>query len=144
MPSYRIQNGRHHVARQLGELEAVVMDRLWTWERPTTVREVLDDLVEDRKLAYTTVMTVMDNLHRKGVLSREPDGRAYRYSPVRTRADHTADLIASVLSTSDDRTAPLLRFVEQMDPDELARLRAALERLGAASEPPPGPRRRQR
>ncbi|WP_411284010.1 BlaI/MecI/CopY family transcriptional regulator [Lapillicoccus sp.] len=132
------------MARQLGELEAVVMDRLWTWERPTTVREVLDDLIEDRKLAYTTVMTVMDNLHRKGVLSREPDGRAYRYSPVRTRADHTADLIASVLSTSDDRTAPLLRFVEQMDPDELARLRAALERLGAASEPPPGPRRRQR
>lgn len=120
------------------------MDRLWSWERPATVREVLGDLVVDRKLAYTTVMTVMDNLHRKGVLSREPDGRAYRYSPVRTRADHTADLIASVLSTSDDRTAPLLRFVEQMDPAELARLRAALERLGSASEPPPGPRRRQR
>ena len=50
--------------RQLGELEAVIMDRLWTWGRPALVREVVDDLHRDRPLAYTTVMTVMENLHR--------------------------------------------------------------------------------
>lgn len=114
------------VVRQLGDLEAVVMDRLWSWGRPASVREVLEDLAQDRKLAYTTVMTVMDNLHTKGVLSRAPDGRAYRYTPVRSRAEHSAELIATVLADSEDRTAPLLHFVEQMTPAELTRLRAAL------------------
>src|ERR1700687_3392757 len=61
--------GRRHVReskmRQFGELEAVIMDRLWERGRPTLVREVLDDLREDRPLAYTTVMTVMENLCRK-------------------------------------------------------------------------------
>ncbi|MBA3741616.1 MAG: BlaI/MecI/CopY family transcriptional regulator [Sporichthya sp.] len=119
--------------RQLGDLEAVVMDRLWAWGRPALVREVLEDLSLDRKLAYTTVMTVMDNLHTKGVLSRVPDGRAYRYTPVRSRAEHSAELIAAVLADSEDRTAPLLRFVEQMTPAELNRLRAALDQAPAAS-----------
>ncbi len=130
------------MARQLGELEAEVMDRLWTWQHPATVREVLDDLVPARKLAYTTVMTVMDNLHRKGLLSREQDGRAYRYSPVHTRADHAAELIASAVATSEDRTAPLLRFVEQMDADEVRVLRASLERLSTPHRQPPGRRKR--
>ena len=46
--------------RQFGELEAVIMDRMWQSGRPVLVREVLDDLRKDRPLAYTTVMTVMD------------------------------------------------------------------------------------
>ena len=120
------------------------MDRMWAWQRPASVREVLDDLAVDRKLAYTTVMTVMDNLHRKGVLTRTQDGRAYIYSAARSRAEHTADLIASVLASSDDRTAPLLRFAEQMDPDELARLRASLEQLEAAGTNARKPDRRTR
>ncbi len=60
--------------RPLGDLEAVVMARLWEWDRPASVRqcvrEVLEDLNDERPLAYTTIMTVMDNLHRKGMLSR--------------------------------------------------------------------------
>ena len=108
---------------------------LVTAGRGATVREVLDDLNRDRPLAYayTTVMTVMDNLHRKGVLAREPDGRAYRYTPVRDRAEHSADLIAAVLTDSGDRTEPLLRFVERMTPAEVARLRAALDAPPVAS-----------
>ncbi len=45
--------------RQLGELEAVIMDRLWEWGRPALVREVLDDLRKDRPLAYTTVLLAL-------------------------------------------------------------------------------------
>jgi predicted transcriptional regulator len=115
------------MVRQLGDLEAAVMDRLWAWQRPSTVREVLEDLTRERKLAYTTVMTVMDNLHRKELVTREPDGRAYRYSPVGTRSDHAAELIEQVLGESEDRTAPLLRFVERLSPEEVARLRASLD-----------------
>jgi len=74
--------------RQLGELEAVIMDRLWEWGRPALVREMVDDLHDDRPLAYTTVMTVMENLHRKGWLRRERDGRAWRYEPTGSRSGY--------------------------------------------------------
>src|SRR5680860_207295 len=94
--------------RQLGQLEAVVMDRLWSWGRPSAVREVLEDLQRERSIAYTTVMTVMDNLQRKGLLRRELDGRAFRYEPVQTREEHTATLMGQVLDGSGDRTAALL------------------------------------
>jgi len=83
---------------------------------------------------------VMDNLHRKGMLSREQEGRAYRYSTVRSRSEHTAELIASVLAESEDRTVPLLRFVERLRPDELARLRASLDDLDAGTGPGNGTR----
>ncbi|WP_256962343.1 BlaI/MecI/CopY family transcriptional regulator, partial [Streptomyces sp. NRRL B-24572] len=62
--------------RRLGELEAEIMDRLWAWQRPATVREVVDDINRGRRVAYTTVMTVADILHRKGWLRREKSGRA--------------------------------------------------------------------
>ena len=55
------------------------MTRVWQWNRPVTVREVLEDLQQERSIAYTTVMTVMDNLHQKGWVRREAEGRAYRY-----------------------------------------------------------------
>jgi predicted transcriptional regulator len=73
------------VARGFGDLEAVVMDRLWERDGATTVREVFEDLLRDREIAYTTVMSTMDNLHRKGWLSRERDRKAYRYWPSMTR-----------------------------------------------------------
>jgi predicted transcriptional regulator len=118
--------------RAFGDLEAAVMERLWSWGEPATVREVCEDVNRERRLAYTTVMTVMDNLHRKGVLSRESRGRAYVYTPVRSREEHAAELIAAVLVDSEDRTAPLLRFVERMTPLVVDRLREA---LNAADEP---------
>ena len=78
--------------RELGGLEKAIMDRLWVWNRPATVREVLEDLIRERKVAYTTVMTVMTNLERKGLLSRALVGRAYAYAPVAAQADHAAAL----------------------------------------------------
>src|SRR5260370_41693760 len=62
--------------RRFGELEAVIMDRLWEQGRPMLVREMVEDLRGDRPLAYTTVMTVMENLHRKGWLRRGRGGPA--------------------------------------------------------------------
>ena len=70
--------------------------RSWTAPgrvRPLSVRDVLDELRGERTLAYTTVMTVIDNLHRKGWLTRHQEGRAYLYRPaaspgvLRRRAD---------------------------------------------------------
>ena len=112
--------------RQLGTLEKLIMERLWSWNHPVAVREVLEDLQKDRVLAYTTAMTVMDNLRRKGILTREKDGRAYRYRPVMTREQYTAAFMGTVLAGSADTTATLLHFLEQIPPAEVARLREAL------------------
>jgi predicted transcriptional regulator len=112
--------------RRLGHLEADVMQRLWAWDRPATVREVLEDLVRERPLAYTTVMTVMDNLHSKGMVRREKRGKAYAYSAVASREEHTAEQLEQLLAQSSDRSAALLHFVERLGPDEAAELRALL------------------
>lgn len=126
--------------RGFGELEAAVMDRLWKWDRPSTVREVLDDLRRDRGLAYTTVMTVLDNLHRKGWLTRQLDGRAYRYQPVSSRQEYSAELMRQALDSSGDQTTTLLRFVGQMTNDELEAVQEALRSM----EDEPRPKRDRR
>lgn len=112
---------------ELGHLESAVMDRLWSWDRPVAVREVLEDLQRDRPLAYTTVMTVLDNLHRKRMVMREKDGRAYLYRPTRSREAYTAELMQGVLSKASDRGSTLLRFVEQMSAEEVDELRGFLD-----------------
>jgi predicted transcriptional regulator len=110
----------------LGELEDAVMTRVWRWNRPVTVREVLEDLRAERSIAYTTVMTVMDNLHQKGWLRRRQEGRAYRYEPVSTRAAYSAALMNEAWSASDNRAAALVEFFSRMTPEQADALRAAL------------------
>lgn len=112
--------------KRLGLLEAAVMHRLWEWDRPASVREVLEDLRRERAIAYTTVMTVLDNLHGKGFVARHKQGRAYVYTAAMSRDAHTADLLDQVLNQSADRSATLLHFLGQLSRDELADLRAAL------------------
>ena len=113
--------------RRFGELEAVIMDRLWEWGRPALVREMVDELGKDRPLAYTTVMTVMENLYRKGWLRRERDGRAWRYEPTGSRSGYTAALMSDALATTADRSTALAHFALQMSPHDAAVLREALD-----------------
>ena len=115
--------------RRLGQLEAVLMDALWSADDPLTVREVLESLPAGSDRAYTTVMTVLDNLHRKGLLNRRLDSRAYRYWPSETRERYTATLMEEALSSATDRDVALLHFVERISPEEAASLRAALDDL---------------
>lgn len=118
--------------RPFGELEAAVMQRLWSYGRAATVREVLEDLNQDRSLAYTTVMTVMDNLRRKGWLRRQTEGRAYLYEPVFTREEHSARLMRAALAESSDQQATLVHFLEQMPADDASALQALLRRVRRA------------
>ncbi len=112
--------------RGLGDLEAAIMDRLWSYRRPASVRFVLEDLRRHREIAYTTVMTVMDNLHTKGLLRREPVGRAYIYEPVASKEAYTAQLMREVLASGANPAATLVHFLERLTPEEAAALEAAL------------------
>ncbi|MET9926094.1 MULTISPECIES: BlaI/MecI/CopY family transcriptional regulator [unclassified Streptomyces] len=116
--------------RRLGELEAEIMDRLWTWDRPATVREVVDDINLRRPAAYTTVMTVATILYNKGWLTRRKQGQAWLYTPVRSREAYAAALMEDALGASRDRSAALVHFVERMTDEEVAALREALRATG--------------
>ncbi|MFE2143305.1 BlaI/MecI/CopY family transcriptional regulator [Streptomyces sp. NPDC059456] len=120
--------------RPLGELEDAVMTRVWQWNRPVTVREVLEDLQQERSIAYTTVMTVMDNLHQKGWVRREAEGRAYRYTAVSTRAAYSAALMNEAWSTSDNPAAALVAFFGMMSAEQRDALRDAIRIVGYDAE----------
>src|ERR1044072_7473791 len=102
------------------------MTRVWKWNRPVTVREVLEDLQKERSIAYTTVMTVLDNLHQKGGVRREAGGRAYRYEAVSTRAAYAAALMNDARSQSDNPAAALVAFFGMMSEEQRQALRDAV------------------
>jgi BlaI family transcriptional regulator, penicillinase repressor len=108
----------------LGDLEREVMTQLWDAGEPLTVRAVHERLSRDRDLAYTTVMTVLDRLAKKGVVIQEKADRAYRYAPAQSREEMTAAVMLDALSASPDRDAALAHFVGRLSPEALA---AAIE-----------------
>jgi predicted transcriptional regulator len=109
---------------------------LWSSGAPRSVRDVHAALTRDRDLAYTTVMTVLDRLAKKGLVHRESSGRAYLYAAVQTREEMVADVMHEALDGSkQDRTAALVAFVDRVTPEEAAAMRAALARLEAKKTP---------
>jgi len=112
-----------------GDLEAVIMHRVWDHADPVTVRELFDELQQERVIAYTTVMTTMDNLHRKGWLTRVKEGKAYRYTATASREEYSARLMREALDDGGDTQAVLSHFVAQMDGEESEVLRAVVRGL---------------
>ncbi|GAX53246.1 BlaI/MecI/CopY family transcriptional regulator [Streptomyces olivochromogenes] len=112
------------------------MTRVWKWNRPVTVREVLEDLQQERSIAYTTVMTVLDNLHQKGWVRREAEGRAYRYEAVSTRAAYSAALMNDAWSQSDNPAAALVAFFGMMSQEQRRALRDAVRIVQGPEEGP--------
>lgn len=110
---------------RLGELERAVMDVLWDRAAPTTVREVAEAL-EERDLAYTTVMTVLDRLAGKDMVERERSGRAWSYRPAASREAFIAQLMLDALDLTGSRDAALVRFARSVSGTEAEVLRAAL------------------
>ncbi|MFE6282340.1 BlaI/MecI/CopY family transcriptional regulator [Streptomyces sp. NPDC057877] len=113
------------------------MTRVWKWNRPVTVREVLEDLQQERSIAYTTVMTVLDNLHQKGWVRREAEGRAYRYEAVSTRAAYAAALMNEAWSQSDNPAAALVAFFGMMSDEQRQALRDAIRVVQGPETPHP-------
>ena len=114
-----------------GELEQRVMELLWTDDAPRTVSEVHQLLTTERELAYTTVMTVLDRLAKKGQVDRDLVSRAWQDRPRHGRAEVVADEVTALL-------APLPAQVRR---DTLRRLAAALteEERGLLAAPTSSP-----
>jgi len=72
----------HGLASVFGALELRVLEALWRRGEDASVRDLMPEFPQ---AAYTTLMTTLDRLHRKGVLERRKDGRAFLYRPVSSR-----------------------------------------------------------
>ncbi len=116
---------------ELGPLEERLLEKLWQCGNGT-VRELLDDSCPD--LAYTTVMTTLDRLFKKNLLSREAEGRAFRYTPRVTREqlhrEAAGEAFRQMLHDTGTSSLPLSYLVEivtENDAELLDRLQAAIE-----------------
>ncbi|ANE82594.1 CopY family transcriptional regulator [Mycobacterium adipatum] len=113
----------------LGELEATVMDRVWANAQGVTVRAVFEELCVTRQIAYTTVLSTLDNLHRKGWVRRDREHKAYRYWATMTREERSANLMRAALEAGGNPDAVFASLFEQMSSDESALLREALRQV---------------
>ena len=107
----------------LGPLETRLLELLWTERRPATVGHIRRALPE---LAYTTIMTTLDRLYRKGLLLRDKDGRAFAYAPRYTRAELLSELIsghvADLLGAAEEGAVLLSTLVRAVGRADVALL----------------------
>ncbi|OHV45020.1 CopY family transcriptional regulator [Parafrankia soli] len=118
---------------RLGDLERSVMDVLWSADDWLTARDVAARLHHERDLAYTTVLTVLERLERKGFVRRQRAARAHRYAATDSRETVVAEAMLEALGTADDRGSALVRFVGSVSAEEAEILRRALEPAGDAA-----------
>lgn len=114
----------------MGELESAVIGVLWDrggWSTPGEVQQVLS---RDRELAYTTIMTILVRLWRKGRVERQRDGRAFAYRPVESRDEYAAGRMRELLAHAGDRPAALSHFLQTLSDDDRAQLRRLLKSRG--------------
>jgi predicted transcriptional regulator len=124
--SKRQRESADPVARYLGELQAEVMEAFWH-RGDATVRDIVDDVNRTRELAYTTVLTFVSRLWTRGLLVREPEGRGFRYRPVKGREELLAELSDELIDRlfadfGDVAVARLGERLGALDPKRRARL----------------------
>lgn len=115
--------------KPLGELEQLIMNIIWQHDC-VTVRCVFDAIKRHRDIAYTTVMTTMDRLSKKGVLRRSKAGKAYQYQAKQSEVELcqcTTQAIFDMLIRryGDVAIAQFVDTVDKIDPkkfDQLKRL----------------------
>lgn len=116
---------------QLTPLELEIMHVLWE-TGPANVQAVQQNL--ERDLAYTTVQTMLNILHKKGKVKRTLKDRAYVYTPVVSRShvsrQHIADIVDRLFGGSAESLVMSLVETKQLTPKKLARLQKLLEEEG--------------
>ncbi len=115
---------------QLTPLELEIMKVLWE-TGPATVQAVQARLAATRDLAYTSVQTMLNVLHRKGKVERELRDRAFLYAPIVTRAEVVSttmgDIIDRLFGGSAESLVLSLVEAKKLSPAKLARLQALVD-----------------
>ena len=114
------------LAPPLGELEVAVLERLWN-AGDLTAKEAYNMLGKPRGISLNTVQSALDRLHRKKLLNRKKEVRAYRYFPSVAREDLLANLISDLIGRLGGKQpmASLAAFIsaaEHLDASALNKL----------------------
>lgn len=113
--------------RGMGQLEAEVMSILWDTDDWLTPRDVLARLQSDPPVVYSTVMTILRRLWKKGIVDRRPVGKAFEYHPLKGEGEQTAERMAGILEAADDPEAALMHFLAGLDARRRRHLRELLD-----------------
>lgn len=112
------------------ELELEILKIIWR-EGPLAVREVRDLLAEKRDLAYTSVMTIMNIMTRKGYLKRTKQGRGFTYEAKISKQATSRGMLSDVVNRvfGGSAMAAMLNLLETNDLDdrELEELRTLID-----------------
>jgi len=120
------------------ELELEILKILWR-DGPATVHHVREALAPSRKLAYTSVITIMNIMTDKGYLSRTKEGKGYRYKAWITAKATKRRMLADLVHRAFDGSAAalMLNLIEtgRLDGEELANLRAMIDQKEKEGNP---------
>lgn len=114
------------------ELELDILKVLWS-ESPLPVREVRERLAEaGRPLAHSSVITMLNIMHRKGFLRRKKEGKSFLFAPKAEREQVTGDMTRDLMSRAFDGSAKALVLnllnSAELDEEELAEVRRLIAR----------------
>jgi predicted transcriptional regulator len=118
-----VKRSTSHLAAIFGPLEIRVLEALWARGTAASVRDLQPQFPG---VAYTTLMTTLDRLFRKGTLSRSKDGRAFFYQPTATHDELVSQLAGSALSTLLPGDTSAMRPILSMFVDTVGRRDHAL------------------
>lgn len=118
----------------LGETEMQVLHLVWEMGE-ASVKDVRQRILEERDVAYTTIMTVMKNLADKGYLKYRKEGLSYIYSPARkpekVRFNLIKDLVSKVFNDSPTELVQTLVEGEELSAEERREIRKMIDKLGS-------------
>jgi predicted transcriptional regulator len=133
LPAFRLlgfQRPSDVVLPALGKLEREVMQFVWR-RGQVSVRDVHEEFTG--RIAYTTLMTTLDRLYKKGLLARAKEGRAFRYAPRVSREEFergiAQDVLDALLGRSPDAVEPVLACIVDAVSEHDRELLDELERL---------------
>lgn len=127
-------NTKQKIGKVLGELESEVMEIIWQSSNPVSVRDVTKILQRKRKIAYTTVMTIMGRLSGKGLLKCITSGRAYIYKSAYSKDRFLTKISRQIIKTlqahfGEAAIAHFAQEVEKLAPQKRKQLRKLLKEI---------------
>lgn len=129
--------GNDNIVQILGDLEKEVMDVVWESSSPITVRDVLERVSRKRKVAYTTVMTIMTRLSDKGLLSRKTNGsKAYAYQAVYSKEKFLTKVSKQIIKNfvASFGQAAVAHFAQEIEKIPADKRRKLLKLLKSSSK----------
>lgn len=117
------------MVRARGQLEHELMEALWDAPDGLTARQLVD-VLDGPPAAITTLLTVLDRLRTKRLILRTGErGSGYVFRAAASREEDLVNTMVASLTSTADRPAALLRFAGELDADDAAVLRQALDRI---------------